>query len=396
MKIYRYFNAVNYGFKNIFDTFNSLNIDLIIKTIDSTECKFKHHYNREYLEKRVYTEKLMKKLFLQKGGFSNTDSPFYFVLENCDEWFIKQKHFPNSIAIDLNCIDKRYISFTYGDSIPTFDDQFNNNKEYHHNIYTFDEILKLIEKYDFPQKWNACEKYGYENYIEVQVWDKNIYKLLNLDNFGNFYLDFWNFEKYFNFLPISYDNCLKIDDCFCLLRKSSNINLLFDILDEYMELGFKLDSMHDYKHSLKVMLFSLVLAEKHNLNDKEIRKLLIASCYHDVGRSLNNGLSHSKNSELIITKLFENNNEISDLCCLVSNHEAKNINKVHKKLKNPLMILKDSDSLDFARFGNNFFKPDFYYLETKKLVLFAFYLNFISYNIEEFYKFIKDIIFNGK
>lgn len=46
------------------------------------------------------------------------------------------------------------ISFTYGDSHPTFSDRVNDGKEYRKKLYTYDEILEVIEKYGLPQDWN--------------------------------------------------------------------------------------------------------------------------------------------------------------------------------------------------------------------------------------------------
>ncbi len=37
-------------------------------------------------------------------------------------------------------------------------------------IYTFDEILGVIEKYGLPQDWNTDGKYGPERYAEAHVW----------------------------------------------------------------------------------------------------------------------------------------------------------------------------------------------------------------------------------
>ena len=66
------------------------------------------------------------------------------------------------------------ISFTYGDSHPTFSERINDGKEYIKKLYTYDEILGVIEKYGYPQEWNADGKYGPERYIEVHIWDDEV------------------------------------------------------------------------------------------------------------------------------------------------------------------------------------------------------------------------------
>ena len=62
------------------------------------------------------------------------------------------------------------LSFTYGDSMPTFSPTINDGREYRHQLYTYKEILKIIDKYGLPQDWNDDGKYGPERYIEVHVW----------------------------------------------------------------------------------------------------------------------------------------------------------------------------------------------------------------------------------
>jgi len=45
-----------------------------------------------------------------------------------------------------------------------------DDKEYRRKLYTYDEILKIIEKYELPQKWNNDGVYGPERYIEAHIW----------------------------------------------------------------------------------------------------------------------------------------------------------------------------------------------------------------------------------
>jgi hypothetical protein len=53
---------------------------------------------------------------------------------------------------------------------PTFSPNVNDDKEYRKKLYTYAEILKVIEKYGLPQAWNADDRFGPERYIEVQIW----------------------------------------------------------------------------------------------------------------------------------------------------------------------------------------------------------------------------------
>ncbi len=62
------------------------------------------------------------------------------------------------------------VSFTYGDSHPTFSDRVTDGKEYRKKLYIYPEILQIVDKYGFPQEWNSKDEYGSERYIEVHVW----------------------------------------------------------------------------------------------------------------------------------------------------------------------------------------------------------------------------------
>lgn len=74
------------------------------------------------------------------------------------------------VKIPVEEFDTATLSFTYGDSMPTFSKSVNDGKEYRQKLYTYDEILKIIEKYGLPQDWNDNGKYGPERYVEVHVW----------------------------------------------------------------------------------------------------------------------------------------------------------------------------------------------------------------------------------
>lgn len=60
--------------------------------------------------------------------------------------------------ISIKEFDLKTVSFTYGDSMPTFSPTIHEEKEYRHRLYTDEEILPIIEKH------------GPERYIEVHVW----------------------------------------------------------------------------------------------------------------------------------------------------------------------------------------------------------------------------------
>lgn len=101
------------------------------------------------MKMRIYYEEILRKEFVKKGGFIQRFVPHYMVVEQCD-WLASWYENCGFIKIPLEKFDKRTISFTYGDS--------------------HDEIVKIIEKYGLPQKWNSDGEYGPERYVEVHVW----------------------------------------------------------------------------------------------------------------------------------------------------------------------------------------------------------------------------------
>ena len=61
-----------------------------------------------------------------------------------------------------------------GDSHPTFSPRPREDdwKEYRRQLYTYEEILKIIGKYGLPQDWNDDGKFGPERYVEAHVWSE--------------------------------------------------------------------------------------------------------------------------------------------------------------------------------------------------------------------------------
>ena len=139
----------------------------------NTQCAQRHD---KYVEFRHNCENIIRTEFAKKGGIINRKSPHYLVIEH-SPWLSTWHENSSFIKIPIEEFDKNTISFTYGDSMPTFSPLINDGKEYRKQLYTYDEILKIIEKYGLPQNWNDDGKYGPERYIEAHVWsDETINK----------------------------------------------------------------------------------------------------------------------------------------------------------------------------------------------------------------------------
>jgi len=102
------------------------------------------------------------------------------VVESC-AWFAEWFENCACISIPIEAFDLRTVSFTYGDSHPTFSPRprADDWKEYRRQLYTYDEIVKLIEKYGMPQAWNEDGRHGPERYVEAHIWsDEPIHRYI--------------------------------------------------------------------------------------------------------------------------------------------------------------------------------------------------------------------------
>lgn len=141
--------------------------------------------NDDYVARRTGCEAVLRREFASKGGVLEISSPHYMVVEY-SPWLYSWYEQPGFIKIPVEEFDLKTVSFTYGDSMPTFSDRVNDGKEYRKKLYTYDEILGVIDRYGLPQDWNDDGRYGPERYIEAHVWS---------DRVINKYKDLWNKEN---------------------------------------------------------------------------------------------------------------------------------------------------------------------------------------------------------
>ncbi len=135
-----------------------------------------------YLDLRFSLEKRIKMQFEQKGGRPNRNDPFYFTLGPCDwakSWYIN----PGVIKIPLTDLNPEHLSFTYPDSMVSF--QFHDEpkldtyrKDCNGQVFLLNELNDLIATYGLPseEKSEAEERFKYDKYIEVQLWDDKVIK----------------------------------------------------------------------------------------------------------------------------------------------------------------------------------------------------------------------------
>ena len=169
MDLYHYYNKDSKPFLNLSDLELAEANELMEKFRRERPDSYCAKRPTEYMANRLYYENILREEFQKKGGKMQRKVPHYMVVEPC-KWL--RSWYENSayIKIPIQEFDLQTLSFTYGDSHPTFSDRVNDGKEYRKKLYMYDEILEIIDKYGLPQDWNEDGQFGPERYIEVHVW----------------------------------------------------------------------------------------------------------------------------------------------------------------------------------------------------------------------------------
>ena len=169
MKLYHYYEKNIGPFRSISDLSDEEAKALLQRIQEEKPDAFIARRPEDYMEKRRRFEGILREEFIKKGGLIERETPHYLVVEACP-FFEKWYEQTACVEIEAESLDLRTVSFTYGDSHPTFSGNIKDGKEYRNRLYTYEEILGIIEKYGLPQVWNPDFKYGPECYVEVQVW----------------------------------------------------------------------------------------------------------------------------------------------------------------------------------------------------------------------------------
>lgn len=169
MVLYHYYDKRSGPFRNL----SELSIDEAKAMLEeiranrpSSQCAQRHN---RYVEYRRNCEDILRREFLKKGGIIQRHPPHYMVVEH-SPWLSTWYEDGGVVKIPIEEFDLRTLSFTYGDSMPTFSPTVRDGKEYQRRLYTYEEILRLIDQYGLPQEWNDDGKHGPERYVEVHVW----------------------------------------------------------------------------------------------------------------------------------------------------------------------------------------------------------------------------------
>ena len=170
MVLYHYYDKSRRPFMNLSDVSIEKAKDILNRIKADKPNTQSAKRQESYVDDRLFYEQILRYEFEKQGGVIKRRVPHYMVVEPC-EWLSTWFDNCDFIRIDIKEFDLRTVSFTYGDSHPTFSYRVNDGKEYRKKLYIYDEIVKIIEKYGLPQDWNKDGKYGPERYVEAHIWD---------------------------------------------------------------------------------------------------------------------------------------------------------------------------------------------------------------------------------
>lgn len=159
--------------------------------------------------------------------------------------------------------------------------------------------------------------------------------------------------------------------------------------------------VHGLNHNIKVLLFALYIAYKNDLDDIDLKILIDACIYHDIGRindiyDEKHGLRSAEViSKIVDSKIYKDKESLNMLKAIIEYHSIPD--KFNKRIFNKYKlqnyerfillanILKDADGLDRLRtsINNKTFSdlnPKYLRLdESKKLVKVSHVVNMIFY-----------------
>jgi len=169
--LYHYFDKTVGAFANLSDVSDDeakAILDAIKKTKPSAQSSKRH---ATYIDDRRYYENILRTEFSKKGGIMKRNAPHYLVVEH-SPWLSTWFENSSFVKIPIEEFDLKTVSFTYGDSHPVFSPRPHkmDDKEYRRKLYTYDEIVKIIDKYGLPQDYNDDGTFGAERYVEAHVW----------------------------------------------------------------------------------------------------------------------------------------------------------------------------------------------------------------------------------
>lgn len=227
----------------------------------------------------------------------------------------------------------------------------------------------------------------------IEILDSNVIE----SEYGSDYLIKLKNNNYIRYLNI--EDQISLNDFGVYLKQYKEF-ILSEIRKIKTRYIFK-SYVHGLNHNIKVLLFALYIAYKNNLDDIDLKILIDACIYHDIGRindiyDEKHGLRSAEViSKIVDSKIYKDKESLNMLKAIVEYHSIPD--KFNKRIFNKYKlqnyerfillanILKDADGLDRLRtsINNKTFSdlnPKYLRLdESKKLVKVSHIVNMIFY-----------------
>ena len=395
MDIFRYFylNRRKDLFSNISEFYNG-DTACCLGELIKNQLAFRTYDNR-YIQRRFAAESEMRAQFMQKGGAPVLAHPYYFTLGNCDDWFYRKKHSFGSIAFDLGEFNKNTVSFTYGDSVPNFMPEYADGKEYRGKVYTYEEICGLIEKYGYPNDWNAYAEHGPENYIEVQVWNDGPIVQYRYESLLERGVESVHSvaDRIIRANPLRFPNAEKqsglvngLDEC----KKHPLWGWFLSTLRKTDNSLFKDDVVHGVEHAKKSAILAFMLSCKAEACERQTKNTVYAALYHDIGRTCcAYGKSHGQcGAERLRTLFLPFKDWDMDIVCrAIALHDGPQGAGDGVVLE----AVREADRLDYMRLGFGIYDASrLATAEGRDMLRFALELNIASYMFPSFIRYFSE------
>ena len=395
MDIFRYFylNRRKDLFSNISEFYNG-DTACCLGELIKNQLAFRTYDNR-YIQRRFAAESEMRAQFMQKGGAPVLAHPYYFTLGNCDDWFYRKKHSFGSIAFDLGEFNKNTVSFTYGDSVPNFMPEYADGKEYRGKVYTYEEICGLIEKYGYPNDWNAYAEHGPENYIEVQVWNDGPIVQYRYESLLERGVESVHSvaDRIIRANPLRFPNAEKqsglvngLDEC----KKHPLWGWFLSTLRKTDNSLFKDDVVHGVEHAKKSAILAFMLSCKAEACERQTKNTVYAALYHDIGRTCcAYGKSHGQcGAERLRTLFLPFKDWDMDIVCrAIALHDGQQGAGDGVVLE----AVREADYLDYMRLGFGIYDASrLATAEGRDMLRFALELNIAAYMFPSFIRYFSE------
>jgi hypothetical protein len=170
-----YYNKKLPPFVNLSDLQKEDCFKILIKLNERfTKGETRRSFPDWYMLERREVEKQIRNQFIRKGGIAPRNSPHYFWWGDNDyKTFLADEEL-EKLSIELTNINKKYISFTWPDSLG-FRKLCKTNIDIdipRGIVFTYKEAIEYFSEREFPNGgWlRITQKEAILNYVEMQLW----------------------------------------------------------------------------------------------------------------------------------------------------------------------------------------------------------------------------------